>query len=148
MNEDIYMSDRVDDQIGWYDRRSQAAQRSFKRMRGFEIIAAASIPLIAGFGADIPHVNLLLALIGAAIAVTSALTSLNQYQENWTAYRTTCESLKHEKFMFLTRAEPYHEAEPFPLFVRRVEQLISKENSAWSQYTQAEVERTAPSSPG
>jgi hypothetical protein len=44
----------------------------------------------------------------------------------------------------MTKAEPYHEEEPFRLFVQRVESLISKENSAWSQYTQTSIENTKP----
>lgn len=144
MNDDDYITSRVDDQIGWYDKKSQSAQCWFKWFRGAEIIAAASIPLIAGFATDPFPVTLVLGLLGASIAVISALISLNQLQENWTEYRTTCESLKHEKFLYMTKAEPYHEDEPFRLFVQRVESLISKENSAWSQYTQTNLENTKP----
>lgn len=142
MKEDEYISSRVDDQINWYDGKSQTAQCWFKWLRAIEIISAAAIPLIAGFAKDPFPVTLTVGLLGALIAVISALISLNQFQENWTEYRTTCESLKHEKFLFLTKAEPYHENDPYPLFVQRVESLISKENSAWSQYTQANIEKT------
>lgn len=142
MNDEEYITSRVDDQIGWYDRKSQSAQCWFKWFRGAEIIAAAAIPLIAGFAADPFPVTLVVGILGASIAVISAAISLNQFQENWTEYRTTCESLKHEKFLYLTKAKPYHEEEPFRLFVQRVESLISKENSAWSQYTQANLENT------
>lgn len=145
MNDKEYINSRVDDQIGWYDRKSQRAQCWFKWLRGAEIVAAAAIPLIAGFAAEPFPVTLVLGILGASIAVISAAIILNQFQENWTEYRTTCESLKHEKFLYLTRADPYHEEEPFRLFVQRVESLISKENSAWSQYTQASLENTKPS---
>lgn len=144
MNDEEYINSRVDSQISWYDGKSQSAQRWFKWLRGTEIVAAAAIPLIAGFAADPFPVTLTLGILGASIAVVSAAISLNQFQENWTEYRTTCESLKHEKFLYLTKAEPYHEEEPFRLFVQRVESLISKENSAWSQYTQANIENTKP----
>ena len=142
MNEKEYISSRVDDQIGWYDKKSINAQRLFKWLRAIEIISAAAIPIIAGFTKEPFPVTLVIGLLGAMIAVISSFISLNQFQENWTEYRTTCESLKHEKFLFLTKAEPYHEEEPFCLFVSRVESLISKENSAWSQYTQAALEKT------
>jgi ABC-type multidrug transport system fused ATPase/permease subunit len=141
MNEEEYISSRVDDQIGWYDRKSKTAQRWFKWIRSIEIVSAAAIPLIAGFAAEPFPVTLVVGLLGALIAITSSLVSLNQFQENWTEYRTTCESLKHEKFLFLTKAEPYHEDGSYRLFVQRVESLISKENSAWSQYTQAAIEK-------
>jgi hypothetical protein len=142
VNEEQYIESRVNDQIGWYDKKSRKAQFWFKCLRGAEIVAAAAIPLIAGFAVDPFPVTLVLGILGASIAVISAAISLNQLQENWTEYRTTCESLKHEKFLYLTKAEPYHEEEPFRLFVQRVESLISKENSAWSQYTQVSIENT------
>lgn len=141
MNEDEYISARVDNQIDWYDRKSKKSQCWFKFLRGFEIISAAAIPLVAGFAVEPFPVTLVVGMLGASIAIISSFVSLNQFQENWTEYRTTCESLKHEKFLFLTRTEPYHEGQPFPLFVQRVESMISKENSAWSQYTQVSLEK-------
>lgn len=144
MNDDEYITSRVNNQISWYDKKSQSSQCWFKWLRGAEIIAAAAIPLIAGFAVDPFPVTLVVGILGASIAVITAIISLNQFQENWTEYRTTSESLKHEKFLYLTKAEPYHEEEFFRLFVQRVESLISKENSAWSQYTQANLENTKP----
>jgi hypothetical protein len=144
MDDKEYINSRVDNQIDWYDRKSQRAQCWFKWLRWSEIVAAAAIPLIAGFATEPFPVTLTLGLLGALIAVISAAISLNQFQENWTEYRTTCESLKHEKFLYLTKADPYHEEDSFRLFVQRIESLISKENSAWSQYTQASLESTKP----
>jgi ABC-type Na+ efflux pump permease subunit len=92
MNEEEYISARVDDQIGWYDRRSRTAQFWFKCLRGMEVFAAAAIPLIAGFAKDPFPVALVVAPLGAAIAVIATLISLHQLQENWIEYRTTCES--------------------------------------------------------
>lgn len=143
MNEAEYIKTRVDDQIDWYDMKSRRAQAWFKRLRGAEVLAAAAIPLIAGFATDPRLLALVVGFLGAAIAVMSSMISLNQFQERWIEYRTTCESLKHEKFLFQTKAEPYHKEAAFKLFVQRVEGLISKENSAWSQYTQASIEKTS-----
>jgi hypothetical protein len=144
MNEENYILERVDDQINWYDKKSQSAQHRFKLLRGFEICAAASIPLIAGFAKAPFPVTLVLAVVGALIAIVSAITSLNQYQENWTGYRGACESLRQEKFLFVTKAEPYHEGQAFSLFVQRVESLLSRENGAWAQYTQESLQKTSP----
>ena len=62
---------------------------------------------------------------------------LGQHHENWLEYRTTCESLKHEKYLFLTRTEPYDSNAAFALLVRRVESLLSKENSAWARHARS-----------
>ncbi len=141
MDEREYIEQRVEDQINWYDGKSQDAQKWFKRLRGAEILSAAAIPLIAGFGQDSFLVTLSVAFLGALIAVLTAVISLNQFQENWIEYRTICESLKHEKFLYVTKAEPYHQNDSFKLFVQRVESLISKENSAWSQYTRTTLNK-------
>ncbi|MBM9518341.1 DUF4231 domain-containing protein [Desulforhopalus vacuolatus] len=141
MNEEEYISSRVDNQIDWYDLKSQKAQNCFKWLRGIEIFSAAAIPLIAGFAKEPFPVTLVIGSLGALIALISSFIGLNQFQENWTEYRTTCESLKHEKYLFLTNSEPYNESEPFSLFVQRVESLISKENSAWSQYTKTVIDK-------
>ncbi|EAZ97557.1 DUF4231 domain-containing protein [Marinobacter sp. ELB17] len=135
MNKDEYIEFRLDHQIGWYDKNSSSAQFKYKYFRRFEIISAAAIPLIAGFGTGIVPVNLILGILGAAIAVASSFEALSKYHEQWIEYRTTCESLKHEKFLFLSGAEPYCEENSYRLLVQRVESLISKENSEWFRYT-------------
>lgn len=144
MTPDEYIKERVNDQILWYDQKSQRAQRWFKRVRAVEIIAAGLIPLFAGFGRGETWSVIVVGVLGAIVAILASLLSLNQFQEHWIEYRTTCESLKHEKFLFLTNAEPYNEDEPFGLFVQRSESLISKENSSWSQYTRSGAESSKP----
>jgi hypothetical protein len=44
-----YVEQRIDDQIGWYDRKSVTNKRWFKRLRFAEIVAAATIPFLSGF---------------------------------------------------------------------------------------------------
>lgn len=144
MTPEDYIEQRVVDQINWYDSKSQKSQKWFKRIRALEIISASSIPLFAGFGQGEPWSIILIGILGAVVAILASLLSLNQFQENWIEYRTTCESLKHEKYLFLTRTEPYDEEDPFGLFVQRIESLISKENSAWSQYTRSTAESSKP----
>ena len=139
MTPDEYVAQRLDDQVAWYDGKSLAAQTSFKWLRRAEIAAAAVIPLLAGFATDHPAVPIAIGILGAIVVVLAAFQSLGQYHENWLEYRTTCESLKHEKFLFLTKSEPYDSDNAFALFVERVESLVSKENSAWAQHTRVAV---------
>jgi len=70
--------------------------------------------------------------MGVLITVLEGILHLNQYQENWTNYRNTAESLKHEKFLFLAKAGVYANAPDVrALLAERVEALISQENSQW-----------------
>lgn len=139
-----YLDQRVNDQIQWYDDKSRGAQKWFKRIRRTEIACAAAIPFLAGFASHDPAVPIATGLLGGVVVVLAAFLSLSQHQENWIEYRTICESLKHEKFLFLTKTEPYDSENRFALFVQRVESLISKENSGWSQYTRAGAKTSKP----
>ena len=145
MNEETYLKERVDDQIGWYDKKSRQAQARYKALRGFEVIAAAAIPLLTGFAPAWFPVAPVVGVLGACIAVSASISSLNQYQQHWTAYRTTCETLQHEKYLYLTQAVPYQQQAAFQLFVQRIEGVISKEHSAWLEQTrrqeQGDVDR-------
>lgn len=133
MNQEQYLSERVEDQINWYDRKSQSNQTNFKRIRLTEIVCAAIIPFIAGIGDDIPYSGIILGALGVIITVSAGFSTLSKYQENWLMYRTTCETLKHEKYLFLTNSKPYQGDNAFNQFVERIENLISKENTQWSR---------------
>jgi len=39
--------------------------------------------------------------LGILITVLDGMLHLNQYQQNCIAYRSTCESLKHEKYVYI-----------------------------------------------
>jgi Protein of unknown function (DUF4231) len=119
---------RVSDQIEWYDRKSQYNQRWFKRLKICQIVTAAAIPVAAGASAPV----WLVGGAGALIVVLEGLQQLQQYQQNWTTYRATCERLKHEQFLFASHAGPYGAApDPDALLAERVESLVSQEHAAW-----------------
>jgi hypothetical protein len=132
MNEEEYLKERLDDQMKWYDKKSQSNQKWFKRLRLLEIMSAALIPFLSGMGDKIIYSQWLIGLLGVCIAVAAATTALFNFQENWIKYRTTSEQLKHEKYLYLTNSNPYNKKERLGLLVERVESLISKENSLWS----------------
>ncbi|HYJ88518.1 MAG TPA: DUF4231 domain-containing protein [Pyrinomonadaceae bacterium] len=133
-----YIEKRLQDQIDWYSRRSSTSQATFKTLRRMEIVAAALIPFLSGLAISDGRYRLALTIaigvLGLVVTVIAGFLSLGRYQENWTDYRTTSESLRKEKFLFETRVEPYGGEDAFNLLVQRVETLISKENTNWGQY--------------
>lgn len=129
--------ERLEDQIGWYDRKSRQSQRRFKWLKAFEMAAAAAIPVLAAF--DTP--GYVPAILGSLVVVTEGLLQLNQYQQNWITYRSTCEALKHEKYLFLARADVYSGAtQPLRLLAERIEGLISQEHARWVSSRRQPVE--------
>jgi hypothetical protein len=91
-------------------------------------VVAAAIPVAAAASAPL----WLMGGGGALIVVLEGLQQLQQYQQNWTTYRSTCERLKHEKFLFIAHAGPYAAApNSESLLAERVEGLVSQEHAAW-----------------
>lgn len=132
-----YIADRLDNQIAWYDRKSLSNQHWYKGLRLLQVFAAALIPFLTAYlPPDKSTTQLLVGLLGVAIAVVTAVLDLWRCQEHWIQYRTTCESLKKEKVLFLTASEPYSGDTPtnFRLLVHRAETLISRENSNWAEH--------------
>ena len=133
MDKEQYIQDRLENQIIWYDTKSKSNQTWFKSLRIIEIVSAAIIPFVAGYSESIPYGTFFIGVLGVVIAVCSGLSALNKYQENWLTYRTTCETLRHEKFLFMTETRPYDGDDAFSQFVTRIESLISKENTQWAR---------------
>ena len=129
---------RLEDQIAWYDRKSGENQRWFKRVKICQIVTAAAIPVAAGVSAPV----WLVGGAGALIVVLEGLQQLQQYQQNWTTYRSTCERLRHEKFLFLSHAGSYATVpNPEPLLAERVEGLVSQEHAAWVSHREDVAEK-------
>jgi hypothetical protein len=105
--------ERLEDQINWYDRRSMNDQRYFKWMKAIVILVVGGL--------------------GVLIVVIEGLQQLYQFQANWLNYRSTCEALKHEKFLFLAKAGPYTAAmDAHVLLAERIEFLVSQERAKWT----------------
>ncbi|MGQ9628378.1 MAG: DUF4231 domain-containing protein [Anaerolineae bacterium] len=128
MREEDPILTRLEDQIEWYDRRSLRNQRFFKWLKMSEIIAAAIIPFAAGTGAP----PIMTGGLGVLIVILEGLQHLNQYHHNWIMYRSTCEELKHEKYLYLGKAGPYSTAtDAHALLAERIEAIISQEHAKW-----------------
>ena len=98
-----------------------------------EIFLAALIPFLVGLPWEFP-VKLVIGALGVSVVCISGLISLNKFEERWIRYRTAAENLKHQKYLFLTKSEPYHDSDAFTVLVKTVESLISQENSNWQNY--------------
>ena len=120
--------DRLEDQLAWYDRRSTGAQRMFKRTKVAELVVAALVPVLAATEAP-PAVT---AGFAAVIVVLEAVQHLNQWQTNWVTYRSTAESLKHERYLYLAAAGPYAGPDRAKVLAERLEGLISQEHASWT----------------
>lgn len=139
MDETQYFIERLDEQIKWYDYKGTSCQRRYKFIK--VIIGVLSF-LIAPIGLLLQnwiYAPCIIAVLGTLIATGTFILSLNKYHENWLHYRTTCELLKHEKYLYLTRSGGYAYCSlPFQELVERCESIISSENIDWAQLHKSE----------
>ena len=145
MNEKQYFSERLDDQIKWYSNKSRYNQKMYKRLGLLEIIAASLIPLLSGLSSMISYSEWIIGILGVIIAVAAGASALYKFHENWMAYRTTLEALKHEKLLYLTQTNPYENDERFQTLVSRAESIMVNENQYWLAYSKKMEGSSAPS---
>ncbi len=122
--------DRLADQIEWYDRRSQDAQRWFKILKLLQVAIAATITMVGVLA--VPEPGKIAASLSLVIIILEGIQHVNQYHANWITYRSTCEALKHEKYLYLAKAGPYANLDaPLRTLADRIEGLISQEHAKW-----------------
>src|SRR5262245_49539439 len=116
-----YLKTRINDQIGWYERKSAWNKNAYNRMQVCSILFGSAIPILTVFeveGAGSQSMRFLIALLGGSVAFISAVVSLYKYEENWVKYRTAAQLLNREKNLFLTQTTPYNSEQAFSMFVQ------------------------------
>ncbi|HDC9821918.1 TPA: DUF4231 domain-containing protein [Staphylococcus aureus] len=134
-----YVRYRLEDQINWYDTKSISCQKQYNFNKHIQIIAGALIPAITPFSLVFNSMSftIVISILGIPIVISQSISSIKKFHENYIQYRTTCEVLKHEKYLYLNNVEPYdNEKEPLKLLVLRVESIISNENINWQTMRQ------------
>ena len=136
MTPEEYLKDRVENQIDWYDRKSLNNKKWFYLFQIIVLAMSAAVPVVSILSIVFENmwIRICIAILGAIVAISAGIISICQFRKNWIEYRSTAESLKHEKFMFKTKTGLYSKSDAFPVFVERIEALVSRENTDWKQY--------------
>jgi MFS family permease len=138
---DKYRTERVQDQVTWYEKKSAINKRGFYTCQTLIIISGALIPLLAGYAeSDWTWFKYVSGLLGVVVVVAGGVLSLKKYQENWTTYRMTAERLNREHLLYENAVgEDYTSADEaaFKRFVIKAEQIMASENEAWKAYLDA-----------
>ena len=119
--------ERLEEQIGWYDRRSGENQRWFRWLKLLELAVAAALPVVAGIGSPVWVTGGL----AAVVVVLEGAQHLFQFQEHWITYRSTAEALKHERYLYLAQAGAYGGEDRHAQLATRTEALVSQEHAKW-----------------
>lgn len=125
-----YRSGRYEEQVAWYDSKAKWNHKAFQVSQWTTIILASLTPILIVVGEG--WIKWLAAGVAVLVAVSAGALRTFKYQENWINYRTTCEMLKKEIHFFQTGIQGYENVEDKQsLFVKRVEALVSRENTLW-----------------
>ena len=138
MTEEEYLSQRLDDQIMWYDRKAASSQQYYVRIQAMIFLCALLIPFLLILQAILPTetsriIQVAAGMISVLLAFLVGFQSFQTLKDNSASYRATTEALKHEKFLFLARSEKYSGEFAFVELVESVEGIISREESDWTQ---------------
>ena len=120
--------ERLEDQLGWYSRKSGESQRLYKWLKLLEIAVAATLPVVAAVHSPVWVTGGL----AAVIVVLEGAQQVYQFQEHWITYRSTAEALKHERYLYLAQAGPYAGDDRHSQLAERLEGLISQEHAKWT----------------
>lgn len=130
--------ERLEDQLGWYDRKSGDNQRRYKWLKLLELAVAASLPVVAGMKSPV----WITGGLAAVIVVLEGAQHLYQFQEHWITYRSTAEALRHERYLYLAEAGPYAGEDRHRQLAERIEGLVSQEHAKWTASQQQAASRT------
>ncbi|UCD81394.1 MAG: DUF4231 domain-containing protein [Desulfobacterales bacterium] len=144
-NFDDYFNKRYLDQIGYYEAKSGENQLIYRYLQWALIILAALTPALIEldlntlFGKGFSHIA---TLTSVTVAILTAALKTFKYQENWINYRTTCEALKKERYLYEAGLGDYqNSADRQAQFIDRVEALISRENTLWLSFQKKKEEK-------
>ena len=126
----------LESSLAWYDRHARQSHRLFKGFKIVSLLAAAAIPFLSGFAGQLlggsENAAFVVGFLGALIVVVESFQQLFQWEQHWLNYRRTWQALNREKYLYLSLAGPYADAEvPHRLLAERVELLIDQEAAKW-----------------
>jgi len=127
---DDYLEKRYYDQIKWYSEKAAQNKNRFQTLLVVTTVFSILVPVLLFVRND--FLEVIAIVFSAIVAISTALTRSFTYQENWINYRTVSETLKKEINFYNARLGDYHDTDdPEALFVSRVENTISRENTMW-----------------
>lgn len=131
MNPEQYLKDRVEDQLKYFEKAANKEKSKHIIYQILIIILALLIPVmnnvdLKGVG-DLTNLVTILALV---LAILTGIANFRKFGDLWLSYRTTEESIKREKFLFLTLSGKYADNDAaFSEFVSTMELILSAEHN-------------------
>lgn len=130
MDIESYLTERVDDQIEYFDSNAIWNQKVYKRLKGTAIfcniftILTIALTLIPYFKVYMSIVALSLAMI---VLATYQIEEFYNFGAKWEKFRLVAEQIKSEKYLFLNGVGTYSSGDTDlkkSLFIEKIEGII------------------------
>ena len=127
-----YLTNRVDDQLTYFDGSATKNQRAYKRLKTTSIACNVLTTMTIALAFTVPeaykvYMGIVALVLSTIVLATYQWEEFQNYGAKWEKFRLVAEQLKSEKFMFLNKAAHYTtlgEQEAASRFVETVEGII------------------------
>ena len=135
-----YIKERYQTEVDWYDTKSTHNKKIYEILQVTIIISTILTPVLIVLELTVKHELAYVSLIFAVIvAISASFLRTFKYHDNWINYRSICETLRKEIHLYTAQVDEYSNTkDPEALFIKRVESLISRENTLWVSTYQEE----------
>ncbi len=131
MSIDRYITERVDDQISYFDRSAIKNQKRYRLLKRASIICNILTTMTIALAFTVPMewkvcMGILALILSTVVLATYQWEEFENYGAKWEKFRLVAEQLKSEKLMYLNRAGRYRseEQEHDQEFVESIESII------------------------
>jgi hypothetical protein len=137
MDIEKYMTDRVEDQLKYYENAANKAKSTHTSMQTAIIILGLLVPVVTNLPSEWgplgnvqAQIKIAVTVLSLTLAILTGLANFRKPGDLWLTFRVTEELIKHEKYLFLTQSGPYYNNEKAPNdFVETIESIISAEHN-------------------
>ena len=115
-NMQSYIEKRIDQYYKWYSANAKKSKNRFQLGKVISASSAVLIPVITNltleinwYSKNIDVGDILVTILGLAVALLVAFEGVFHYKEQWVNYRTTAEYIKTQRILFLHMSEDYED---------------------------------------
>ena len=129
---DLYMKERVDDQLSYFDSNAIKNQKSYRLLKQVSIACSILTTMTIALAFTVPEgykvsMGIVALILSTVVLATYQIEEFQNYGAKWEKFRLVAEQLKSEKYMFLTKAGHYSNSEETKRrehFVETIETII------------------------
>ena len=134
-----YVTERVDDQFGYLDRKAVKYQRCYKFLKSIAVICNILTTMTIALAFAVPEnykivMGIIALVLSTIVLATYQWEEFHNYGAKWEKFRLVAEELKSEKFLYLNNAGHYSNRNPEDskkFFIETVEDILRRTNFSY-----------------